>query len=309
MTAGTAPGLPRKLVKTAVVAAVIAGAWLVVWPGAWPGAIGSARACGPTSDCDLGDRSYRIALPPGHDGMAAIGAIVHLHGWRSRPQAVMRNKGLRRVANDLGVALVAPKSKQDDWALVNAPRAPPDAGTVELVFFDRLVDDIAARFNIDTDRLLATGFSAGGMMVWTLACERPGLFAGFAPVAGTFWHPVPATCRAPMRHLFHFHGSRDTMVPLTGRPIAGTRQGNVYQALALYRRNAGVTDAPPARFATLDLDCRRWTGVDRQVLEFCLFDGGHSHRPAYVRHAWERLLALGALSDPATRPPMKPGRP
>ena len=41
-----------------------------------------ALACGPDTDCAVGDRTYRIALPEGHDGAAPVGALVWAHGYR-----------------------------------------------------------------------------------------------------------------------------------------------------------------------------------------------------------------------------------
>ena len=35
-----------------------------------------ALACGPDTDCMLGQRHYRIAMPDGHDGTTKVGAIV-----------------------------------------------------------------------------------------------------------------------------------------------------------------------------------------------------------------------------------------
>lgn len=253
-----------------------------------------AVACGPDSDCRVGGRFYRIAFPPEHDGRSRIGAIVYLHGYRGGPAGVMTNAALRRAVADLGAALVAPKSLDAGWSLDNGPNRPPGASVVELQFFDVLVADLTARFPIDGDRLMATGFSAGGMMVWTLACYRSDLFAGFAPIAGTFWDPVPDHCPTPMPHLFHVHGLADRTVPLAGREIGTARQGNVHSALDLYRRESGA-GADSERFETLDLACERWRAGSGKVLEFCVHERGHAVRPAHVVRAWQRLSALGAL--------------
>ena len=38
--------------------------------------MGSAWACGTTTDCEIGDRIYRIKMPDGHDGVTPVGAII-----------------------------------------------------------------------------------------------------------------------------------------------------------------------------------------------------------------------------------------
>ena len=148
----------------------------------------------------------------------------------------MRNKNLGKAVSNLGLALVAPKSSGDDWAI---PGTPSGATPVELEYFEAVVADIRQRFNIDTSRMMASGFSAGGMMVWNLACDRGDLFAAYAPIAGTFWEPTPQTCNSSPQSIIHTHGTSDKIVPLTGRPIGNTRQGNVWNVLKMYREKGG----------------------------------------------------------------------
>ena len=96
----------------------------------------------------------------------------------------------RQMVSDMGPALIALKSADDDWVIPYAPRHMDSDGSVEFRYVEAVIEDAARRFPIDTKRLMAAGFSAGGMMVWNLACTMPERFAGFAAIAGTFWmHP------------------------------------------------------------------------------------------------------------------------
>ncbi|TMM51129.1 alpha/beta hydrolase family esterase [Sulfitobacter sabulilitoris] len=252
-----------------------------------------ALACSAQSDCMLGTRSYRIALPEGYDPQHPVGAIVFAHGYRGSAAGVMRNISLRRVASDMGLALIAADADGDGWILPHAPRHPEATGAVEFDYFTALVRDATSRFAIDGDRMMMTGFSAGGMMAWALACARPGLFAGFAPISGTYWRAPPADCAAPAASIVHIHGDDDPVVPLAGRPIGPTRQGDVAQSLAMYR---GFGDFGAARATTSgDLRCDIRNNAPGDVLEFCLFAGGHSFRSEFVRFAWGRFRAAGQL--------------
>ena len=73
-----------------------------------------ALACGPDTDCKLGDRTYRVAMPEGHDGAKPVGAIVFSHGYRGSAAGLMRNRNLRRAISNMGLAFIALKSKDDD---------------------------------------------------------------------------------------------------------------------------------------------------------------------------------------------------
>ncbi len=253
-------------------------------------AAGPALACGSETDCRLGERTYRVLLP---DGVERPGAIVFAHGYRGSAAGTMRNRGLRTLAGELGVALVAVKSYSDDWRIPGVPDQPSTSGAEELAYFDALIPALAERHGIDTDRMLMTGFSAGGMVTWQLACERGDLFAGFAPIAGTFWAPVPGSCESDPVNLFHTHGTTDRIVPLAGRPIGSTHQGDVVRALDLLRMQGDFNG--PEEFEVDGLACTRETNPGGKVMEFCTHPGGHSVRAAYIERAWRRLQEIGAI--------------
>lgn len=256
-------------------------------------AASGAFACGPDTDCVIGDRHYRISLPDTYDGVAPVGAIVFAHGYRGSARGVMRNKNMRQTVSDMGLALIAVKSLDEDWVLPNAPSHMESDGSEEFAYFEDVLDDASARFAIDRDRVMMTGFSAGGMMVWNLACARPDLFSGFAPIAGTFWKEPPAQCEAPVASIVHIHGTEDRTVPLAGRPIGPTKQGDVSEALAMYRAFGDFGDAEVAKVA--DMDCKRRANDAGDVLEFCTFQGAHSFRRDFLNYAWGRLEAAGKL--------------
>ena len=71
------------------------------------------------------------------------------------------------------------------------------------------------------------------MMVWHLACYRGASFAGFAPMSGTFWEPVPETCPTGPVNLIHYHGTKDPVVPLTGRQIDPGRDAHHAEPIGL----------------------------------------------------------------------------
>ncbi|MEO0386104.1 MAG: PHB depolymerase family esterase [Pseudomonadota bacterium] len=250
----------------------------------------TAVACGSDTDCALGDRTYRILMP---EGVERPGAVVFAHGYRGSASGTMRSQGLRDMAAELGVALVAVKSYAEDWRIPGVPADPTTDGAQERQYFSALVPALAERHGIDTDRLLLAGFSAGGMVTWQMACDLGDLFAGFAPIAGTFWVPVPSTCASAPVNLIHTHGTSDKIVPLAGRPIAETHQGDVEKAVSVLRVAGGYDN--PVDVPAEGMVCTAESTPDNHVLELCLHDGGHSMRASYVARAWRRLEALGAL--------------
>ncbi|MEP6019762.1 MAG: polyhydroxybutyrate depolymerase [Paracoccaceae bacterium] len=252
------------------------------------GAVSPTFACGPDTDCELGNRHYRISSVEN----APNGAIVFAHGYRGSAAGMMRNMNLRNMVDEMGLAFITVKSLRDDWAIPNAPSDLNSDGESEFAYFEDVLKDVEKRFGLDRSQVMMTGFSAGGMMVWELACNRPNLFAGFAPIAGTFWKGPPQTCVAPA-NIVHIHGTSDRTVPLTGRRIGRTKQGSVPDTLEMYRDFGSFADVE--RVAVQSMECQREANADGRVLEFCTHPGGHSFSRSYLKYAWTRLENAGAF--------------
>lgn len=252
-----------------------------------------AFACGPDTDCKVGNRHYRIAMPHGHDGTTPVPALVWSHGYRGSAQGVMKNGSMRRMLSDAGFALIAMHGINGSWNLPNGPGTMDSDGSAEFAYFDDVIADATANQPIDPDRIIAAGFSAGGMMVWNLACSHPEKFAGFIPISGTYWLKPPETCKAPVSSIVHIHGTQDKTVPLKGRAIRETKQGEVEEAIAMYEKFGSF--GPARYFKTGPLTCRNRTNPNGEVLDYCLFEGGHSFRTEFLGFGIDTLRDAGQL--------------
>ena len=256
-------------------------------------AVSPVHACGSDSDCMVGDRSFRIAMPDGYDGSRPVPVVVFAHGYRGTAAGVMRNRSLRRMVSDLGAALIALNANNGSWMLPNHPRDQDNTGAEEFAYVDAVLEKAADDFNLDMERVMATGFSAGGMLVWNLACTRSDRIAVFAPIAGTFWKEPPKTCVDPVASIIHIHGDADKTVPLEGRAIGPTKQGEVVEALSMYRAYGGF--GPWSSDTYGGLRCERTDNTAGDIMKFCLFSGGHSFRTEHVRFAWEVFRKAGQI--------------
>lgn len=246
-----------------------------------------ALACGPDTDCTVaGDRTYRYYMP---DVEGPVGAFFHAHGYRGSADGAMNNASLRDMADRLGMAFIAMNADADDWNLAHRPRNPDQEEAAEYDYVAAVIADVATRIDLDQSRLISTGFSAGGMMTWTLACGMSETFAGFVPYSGTFWGPVPETCAAPPSTVIHIHGLSDTTVPLEGRPIGQSYQGNVIEAFQMYATHGGFPDPAQVDFPHGE-GCLVTMGETEGGIALCLFDGGHSYSTTRVEWAIEQIL-------------------
>ena len=104
--------------------------------------------------------------------------------------------------------VVYPEADQDlKWDL---------AGTHDIDFILKIIDDMSANYSIDLNRVYASGFSMGGMFSYTLACKIPEKIAAIAPGDG---YPLGGefgcvTTRSVP--IFHMHGTADDFVAYSG---------------------------------------------------------------------------------------------
>lgn len=265
------------------VAALLCGAGLATAAQAGCG----ADAAGP---CIIAEGTYHALLPEASaTGQEAMPAVVFLHGYNASGAATLRMRAMVQTFLRSGYAVIAPDGqvaradgKRRSWSVI------PDMGGQrdEVGFILDVADDAATRFGLDRDRMLLAGFSLGGSMTTYVACREPQAFAAFAPVAGSFWNPLPQTCTGPVR-LFHTHGTADRTVPIKGRQIRpGLEQGDVMDSLAILAGAGGCAkdreDLPAqGRFAR-----SRWTGCATGAgIDLALHPGQHG-----VPEAWAPMV-------------------
>jgi polyhydroxybutyrate depolymerase len=87
----------------------------------------------------------------------------------------------------------------------------------DLKLVDVALSSLRKTYNVDDDRIYATGFSNGGMFTYLLWTARPGIFAAYAPVAGRLRSSAQP---AQPRPLFHVAGERDPQVRFSDQQAA-----------------------------------------------------------------------------------------
>jgi len=208
-----------------------------------------AQECGGRDDpCQVTDGSYHIALP---EGRAAKGIVMHLHGAGASGNGALRG-GLAREAIKRGYAFIGPNGIHPERARFQKNWSVRAKGTKfardDIDFLWHVLNDAEARHGLSRDRVLLSGFSRGGSMVWDIACLAPDMATAFAPMAGAFWDDLPEDCERPV-DLFHTHGWNDRTVPLEGRSLRGGSviQGDVWASLFILRTVNGCGARQPER--------------------------------------------------------------
>ncbi|KAB2899645.1 MAG: prolyl oligopeptidase family serine peptidase [Dokdonella sp.] len=154
---------------------------------------------------------FRYFVPPGYDPSHAYPLILFLHGAGERGtdnEAQLDNQanGAMRLLDDANLAeqpvfMVAPQC----WGWWSGD---------QLEAAVRIVDQLAAQFSIDPQRIYITGLSMGGMGTWSAVTAHPGKFAAAVPMSGNGDPADAATVRA--LPFWFFHAANDGSVPVWG---------------------------------------------------------------------------------------------
>lgn len=131
--------------------------------------------------------------------------ILFLHGAGERGDDLnqVRKHGPPKIVEkqkDFPFIVVSPQCPKDDW------------WTDKVEVLINLLDDIVARYNVDTERIYLTGLSMGGYGSWALASDYPERFAAVAPICGG-GNRIMAF-RLKDVPVWAFHGAKDSVVPL-----------------------------------------------------------------------------------------------
>ncbi len=168
---------------------------------------------------------YRLYVPPNYDPLKTYPLALFLHGAGERGsdnrlQLTGQTGELALVNQSLEpIFMLAPQCPLDQqW--VNTPFSQgsysiantPLSSSLKTVL--SLQSTLQRQYNIDANRLYATGLSMGGYGVWDLMERYPTLYAAGIPMSGG-GDPDRAALVAS-KSIWDFHGSADDVVPVSG---------------------------------------------------------------------------------------------
>lgn len=172
---------------------------------------------------------FRYFVPPGYDPAQAYPLILFLHGAGERGndnEAQLDNdaNGAMRLLDDAHLArqpvfMIAPQCFTNGWW-----------GGAPLETAVAIIDQVAADYHIDPDRVYLTGLSMGGMGSWSAATAHPDRFAAVVPMSGNGDTSPAVVARVGAIPFWFFHAENDPTVGVGGS-----------DALVAALRNAGAS--------------------------------------------------------------------
>lgn len=161
-------------------------------------------------------RKYLKYVPSIYDGTTPVPVVFAFHGLGDNMNNFY-NVGFNNIADTANFIYIVPEALVDPFTggtawnsgagLILYPNSDiDDVGMVEAI-----LDTLDAIYNIDQDRIYATGFSMGGFFTNRLGCEMTDRIEAIASVAGTIGNGITCSPSEKLR-VCHFHGTTDATV-------------------------------------------------------------------------------------------------
>jgi polyhydroxybutyrate depolymerase len=163
------------------------------------------------------ERTYVVHVPERYDPDEATGLVVALHPYGNAAQLFRISVTFDQIANETGDIVVYPNAINAQWSYLDIPIEAGGEVIDDLGFIGALVETVSGDYNIDADRVYATGYSNGGLMALRLRCSAPETFAAVAVVAATMTYGLAQECleSAPLP-LMIVLGTEDETFPWAG---------------------------------------------------------------------------------------------
>jgi phospholipase/carboxylesterase len=180
------------------------------------------------------DRDALLFVPTGYRADQPAPFALSLHG--AGGDATSGLYPLRDLADEAGLILLSPASRQQTWDVIRGGYGP------DVAFIDRALTAAFARCAVDPERLAVAGFSDGASYALSLAITNGDLFPYVMAFSPGFM--APADQRGEPR-IFVSHGIKDQVLAIdrTSRKIAPQLARAGYDVR--YQEFAGGHTVPP----------------------------------------------------------------
>ncbi len=212
-------------------------------------------------------RTYLLFVPNGYDPKKSIPLIFAWHSSGASGAESRKYYNLEPATGD-GAIIVYPNGLNGGWDV--------SANGVDMKFFDQLLESISKDYCVDQSRVFSTGYSFGGIMSNSLACDRGPKLRAFAPVEGAFFDGAKS-CPTPVP-AWIVHASND--------PTVSYASGEAARDIWLKTNGCTTMTMPTTPSQCVAYQCTKAPVV------WCVHTGGHIWPSFASKGVWEFFQSL-----------------
>jgi len=211
-----------------------------------------------------------VQVTPGGGVTATTPILVFLHGRSVTPQEEIQRDGLLPLVAQGRAELVYPTGIGKSWNAGGCCSTAAAQNVDDVGFIRALIPQVDP---VRIRPVFLVGYSNGGRLAYTLACQDPGLVDGFAIVDAM---PLRACNSARPISILQIDGTADNEIPY--KPGDSGAETPATTQVAALRARDGCT-AAPVSVRTGALTVATWSGCrDGTRVVFATYQGG--------THAW-----------------------
>ena len=212
-------------------------------------------------------RTYLLFVPNGYNAAKPIPLIFAWHSSGAAGAESRKYYKLEPATGD-GAIIVYPNGLNGGWDV--------SANGVDMKFFDQLLESISKDYCVDQSRVFSTGYSFGGIMSNSLACDRGSKLRAFAPVEGAFFDGAKS-CPTPVP-AWIVHASND--------PTVSFASGEAARDIWLKTNGCTTTTMPTTPSQCVAYQCTKAPVV------WCVHTGGHIWPGFASKGVWDFFSSL-----------------
>ncbi|MEN8927668.1 MAG: PHB depolymerase family esterase [Flavobacteriales bacterium] len=163
-------------------------------------------------------RTYKLYVPASYSAATPAALVVNMHGLGGNSLQQLIYGDFRSIADTANFIIVHPQGTFESTMLMaNYWNAYFGGAVDDIRFIAEMIDTISSNYNIDINRVHATGMSNGGYMSLALAAGLRDKIASVASVTGSMTRMFPTT---PTNNyavsVMQIHGTADSTVKYAG---------------------------------------------------------------------------------------------
>jgi polyhydroxybutyrate depolymerase len=165
------------------------------------------------------DREYYVNVPAAYNASQPARVVFAWH-WRGGNARNITGSGSfgggyyglkAKIADAIYIAAEGlSENGQTGWA---------NTGGQDITFLKGMLEWLDTNYCVDKTRIFSTGFSYGGIMSDTIACQMGSTFRAIGPIAGSFFGGGRSCLEQPVAGIL-IHGSADSTLEISGGAAA-----------------------------------------------------------------------------------------
>ena len=265
--------------------------------------LGEAKDSRPISPL-ITARPYEYRIPENYDATKPTPLVVLLHGFGADGLTQDLLFGWSQLVDRFGFLYAYPDGTQNSmgkrfWNATEVCCDEEHTNVDDVAYIDAVIDDMAARFNVDAKRIYVTGHSNGGFMSHRYACDRANRVAAIMSLAGAAYKDTSKCNPSEPVAVLQVHGDMDTEVPYGGAMAGGLSLPSAEETVGGWAKKNGCSDTADRSEAPIDIDGNLpGNETTKEVFSGCRAGGGAelwtiqggTHVPTFNRPAWGEFV-------------------